>query len=178
MSSNRLEIAMLALVAIGSLFVPTQEAEAGYRRQYYASWSYYPRTNYYYTRYYYQPTSYVSTPSYNYHYVICYPSQPRYRYYYNPVRRRYWGRFEVDKSGKPIGYSMLKPKDQKSSLEDIPESAFPKPSKMPPIPESKDGKLMAPPPKFDADKAKNTPPEKGAVQKKADEQVEAKADDE
>lgn len=160
MSQNRLKFAMFAIVAMGSLFVSTERAEAGYYRQYYTSWTYRPRTRYYYTRYHYRP--YTTTTSYNHHYVIYYPSRPRYRYYYNPVRRVYWGRFEVDANGKPVGYSMLKPADQKSSLDDIPESAFPKPSEMPQIPDSKDGKQMTPPPKFDEKKAKQESAEDSA----------------
>lgn len=151
-NAKGLKIAMLALVAIGSLSSPgLQEAQAGFqRRQYYTSWTYRPRTRYYYSRYYHRPN--VRTRSYNYHYVICYPSRPRYRYYYNPVRRVYWGRYEVDEKGKAIGYSMLKPEDRKSSLEEIPEKAFPKASKMPPVPESKDGEQMAAPPTLDFNK--------------------------
>lgn len=154
MAGKRLELAIFAIVALGSLFpISGGEAEAGYyRRQYYTTWTYRPRTQYYYTRYYYRP--YVRARTFSYHYVIYFPSRPRYRYYYNPVRRVYWGRFEVDAKGKPVGYSMLKPADQKGSLEEIPETAFPKPSDMPPIPESKDGELMSAPPKFEADKAK------------------------
>jgi len=148
MTGKRFRLAMFALLAIGSLMPMAREAEAGvYRRQYYSAWRYRPRTTYYYTRYYYRPL--VRTQTYNYHYVICYPSRPRYRYYYNPVRRVYWGRFEVDENGKALGYSLLKPEDRKSSLEEIPESAFPNPGKMPLIPESKDSKQMAAPPELD-----------------------------
>jgi|GEM_PF-3105329 len=154
MTGKKLEIAMYALIAVTSLFTIPEKAEAGfYRRQYYSSWSYRPRRRYYYTRYYYRPV--VRTRTYSYHYVIYYPSRPRYRYYYNPVRRVYWGRYEVDAKGKPLGYSMLKPEDRKSSLEAIPEFAFPKPTNMPAIPESKDGEEMAPPPSIDVDAVKN-----------------------
>lgn len=153
MPGKKLEIAMFALIAITSLFTIPEPAEARvYRRQYYSSWSYRPRTRYYYTRYYYRPA--IRTRTYSYHYVIYYPSRPRYRYYYNPVRRVYWGRYEVDAKGKPLGYSMLKPEDRKSSLEEIPDSAFPKPTKMPVIPEAKDGEQMAPPPTIDVDSLK------------------------
>lgn len=153
MTGRKFEIMMYTLLAVTSLFTVPEKVEArSYRRQYYSSWSYRPRTRYYYTRYYYRP--YVRTRSYSYHYVIYYPSRPRYRYYYNPVRRVYWGRYEVDAKGKPIGYSMLKPDDRKTSLEEIPESAFPKPTKMPTIPEAKDGKQMDPPPAIDVDEIK------------------------
>lgn len=154
MFSKRFQVFAFALVTIGTLIPAAQEAEAGfYRHQYYTSWSYRPRTRYYFTRYYYHPV--VRAPSYHYHYVIYYPSRPRYRYYYNPVRRVYWGRFEVDDKGKAVGYSMLKPEDQKSSLEAIPDSAFPKPSKMPNIPDAKDQEQMLPPPEVDIEKAKS-----------------------
>jgi hypothetical protein len=117
-------------------------ARAGlYYRQYYSSWNYYPQYNYYYSNYYYQPTS--DYQGYNYHYCIYYPSYPNYVYYYNPYRHTYWGR--LDLKGKPgHQYSLLADKDRKEKLKDIPETAFPTPGKMPPIPESKDGAAMEP----------------------------------
>ena len=138
---------LFILVFLGSLFTHDQADAAsgyGYRRHYYTCWTYRPATNYYYSRYYYRPTTY--TTSYSYHYVIRYRSQPRYYYYYNPVRRTYWGRYEFDANGKALGYSLLKPEDRKTSLAEIPESAFPKPAKMPQIPDSDDGVQMIPPP--------------------------------
>ena len=58
-------------------------------------------------------------------------------YYYNHVRKVYWGRFDLEgKDGEQ--YSLLKEADQKENLDDIPEKAFPKPGKMPVIPESED----------------------------------------
>ncbi len=45
-------------------------------------------------------------------------------------------------------YSLLEDKDRKKELKDIPESAFPKPAKMPAVPESSDGVgIEAPPPR-------------------------------
>jgi len=112
-----------------------KEAEAGYRH-YYSSWSYYPSSSYYYRTYYYRPVRTYST--YHYHYCIYYPRSPRYVYFYNPVRRVYWGRF--DTQGKPgAQYSLLDVKDRKENLEEIPESAFPEPGAMPEIPDSNDG---------------------------------------
>ena len=118
----------------------TQNAEAAYRlrRSYYSSWSYYPQRTYYYRYYYYKPT--VSYTTYKYHYCIYYTNQPRYVYYYNPTRKVYWGRYDLEKKG----YSMLDEKDRKGKLEDIPESAFPAPGKMPAIPESEDGATVPP----------------------------------
>ena len=113
-----------------------------YGRQYYSSWSYQPTRRYYVRRFYYRPTT--TYTSYKYHYCVYYPrtysNAPRYRryvYFYNPVRRVYWGRFDLD--GEPgKQYSLLKEEDRKGNLDDIPEDAFPKPGKMPVIPESSD----------------------------------------
>src|SRR5262249_30566615 len=77
------------------------------------------------------------------HRCIYYPAQPKYVYYYNPVSKKYWGRFDVDAAG----YSLLEEKDRAALLADVPESAFPKPGPMPAIPGSKDGPAMDRPPK-------------------------------
>lgn len=122
----------MALGAMGNV------SEAGYR-QYYSSWSYYPSSSYYYTTYYYQPYSTYS--GYNYHYCIYYPSQPNYVYYYNPYSRQYWGRLDLNGKDGAV-YSILDPKDRKTNLSEIPESAFPKPAAMPVIPESTDNVQM------------------------------------
>jgi hypothetical protein len=137
---------IVALTFIGTAVSLSPQADAASygRRQYYSTWTYHPTQQYHYCRYYYRPT--VVTTTYHYHYVISYPSRPRYRYYYNPVRRVYWGRYEVDCHGNAVGYSMLKPEHRKSKLSDIAESDFPSATKMPPVPESKDGELMAAPP--------------------------------
>lgn len=115
-------------------------AHALYGRQYYGGWSYYPQRSYYYRPYYYQP--YVGA-NYSYHYSIYYPSQPRYVYYYNPVKQYYWGRLDLEAKGDKK-YSLLKEEDRKSNLKDIGENAFPEPAEMPAIPESKDGVKMEP----------------------------------
>lgn len=118
------------------------DADASYR-QYYSGWRYYPQRTYYYTTYYYKPAPTYTT--YSYHYCVYYPSQPRYVYYYNPYSRQYWGRFDLE--GKPgEQYSLLKEEDRKERLEDIPETAFPKPAAMPAVPESQDGAAIEPPP--------------------------------
>ena len=118
--------AALALVFTAGM---TSTANAGYR-QYYARWSYYPKYHYYYRHYYYKP--YASYSGYRYHYCVYYPRR-RYVYYYNPYRRVYWGRYDLESKG----YSLLAKEDRKGSLKDIPESSFPKPGGMPAIPESK-----------------------------------------
>ena len=76
-------------------------------------------------------------------FCIYYPAHPRYVYYFDPVKHHYWGR--LDAKGEPgHQYSLLDPKDRKEKLKDIPEEAFPKAGKMPPIPESSDGTPMEP----------------------------------
>jgi hypothetical protein len=133
---------VVAAVAVAGL-MSGNSSEAGYRgyaRHYYSSWSYYSYRNYYYSTYYYYPTTYATT--YNYHYVVHYPSQPRYYYYYNPVRRSYWGRYDLQAEG----YSLLAEKDRKEHLSDIPESAFPTPGMLPAVPGTEDSLTMAVPP--------------------------------
>ena len=121
----------LALLALTALAGP---AQAHYGRQYYGGWNYYSDYGYYYRSYYYQP---YAGGDYHYHYCIYYPSQPSYVYYYNPYHHYYWGRLDMTAKGENR-YSLLDEKDRKSSVKEIPESAFPKPGKMPNIPESKD----------------------------------------
>jgi hypothetical protein len=131
--------AAAALVMAAAMFAPSQ-AQAQYGRQYYTTWSYYPTYGYYYTYYRYLPVATATT--YSYHYCTYYPSRPRYVYYYNPVRRVYWGRYDLEKQG----YSMLEEKDRKADLNDIPETAFPEPGKMPNVPEVGDALAMDKPP--------------------------------
>jgi hypothetical protein len=142
---------MLSLGALVLLALLAFDARAeALRRQYYgSSWSYYPQRTYYYNYYYFKP--YVEATDYSYHYCIYYPTQPRYIYYYNPVKQVYWGRY--DTQGKEGAcYSLLKDEDRKKKLEDIPETAFPKPGEMPRIPESKDDERILPPPVEDLPK--------------------------
>lgn len=116
----------LTALAMGS----NDTAEAGYTHGY-SSWNYHPTRSYYYSRYTYTPVTTVTTTT-RYHYCVHVPSRPRYVYYYNPVRRVYWGRYDIEAKG----YSMLKEEDRKDKLEDIPESAFPEPGEMPDAPDS------------------------------------------
>ena len=139
---NRILCRVLLCLAVASCFVVPGTAQAGrYYRQRYSSWSYHPTRSYYYTRYTYHPVVSTTTTTYKFHYAIHYPTRPRYVYYYNPVRRVYWGRYDIQEAG----YSLLKEEDRKEKLDDIPESAFPKPGEMPAIPESSDGEKMVKP---------------------------------
>jgi len=116
------------------------EAHYAYRQYYDTSWSYYPAQNYHYRRYYYRPA--VNVTTYSYHYTIYYTARPRYVYYYNPVKKYYWGRYDLEAKG----YSMLKEEDRKEKLTDIKEEAFPKPGLMPAIPDSADNEKIEIPP--------------------------------
>ena len=135
-------IRALSLVAV---LVCTVPAAAAYgQRQYYdTTWAYSQNNSYYYTSYYFQPV--IAQTTYSYHYCIYYPSQPQYIYYYNPSSQVYWGRYEIGSKGDKR-YSMLAEKDRKKDRKDIPESAFPKPGKMPTIPGAKDDVAIEPPP--------------------------------
>jgi len=132
---------LVAVSAVAIVAIDSTKVEAAYRaRQYYGGWSYNPIQRYHHRTYYYLPT--VTSTTYSYHYVVSYPAQPRYYYYYNPVSRQYWGRYDLEEKG----YSMLDEKDRKEELKDIPEKAFPKPAKMPAIPEVKDEVTIEVPP--------------------------------
>lgn len=136
--SRRAALCFLTLVLMaGSL----QTSDAGYNyaaRHYYSGWSYYPSRTYYYSYYYYKPSANYN--GYAHHYCVYYPTRPRYVYYYNPSRRVYWGRYDLEQKG----YSLLAEADRKADLQDIPETAFPKPAEMPVIPDAEDGERMLP----------------------------------
>ena len=129
-------MAALLVAALVACSGTRAEAYGGY----YSGYTHYPSHGYYASYYYYKP--YVSYPSYNYHYCVYYPSTPRYVYYYNPYKRQYWGRYDLDQKG----YSLLAVNDRKEKLADIPESAFPKPGEMPLDPDSTDGSRIPVPP--------------------------------
>lgn len=143
-----LAIGLLVVASVGTA------CAAYYVRQYYSGWNRHAKQNYYYRHYYYKPTA--SYSGYRHHYCIYYPSRPQYYYFYNPYRRQYWGRCPVDSNGESL-YSMLEEKDRKSSVKDIPESAFPKPTTAPPIPEATDDeKLDLPPDDIPAEALQNS----------------------
>lgn len=129
-----------AAVVAATLLVAAGLEAGFFRRHYYSRWSHYPERSYHYSYYYYKP--YASYAKYDYHYCVYYPSRPNYVYYYNPYQKVYWGRYDLEQKG----YSTLAEADRKPTLGDIPEEAFPEPSKMPAIPESEDGETMAEPP--------------------------------
>jgi hypothetical protein len=128
----RLPLVGGALVLLAGLFLaaPTQ-ADYGSSSQYYGGW--HQHKNYYYRTYYYKPRP--TYAGYRHHYVVYHPQRPNHYYYYNPYRKVYWGRCPVDSHGEEA-YSHLAEGDQRGNLEEIKESAFPAPGKMPLIPES------------------------------------------
>lgn len=133
-SRRCLLFALLATCGV-SLSAATAEAQSYAPRQYYGHWQKPPSAKFHYRHYYYKPTPTYS--GYKHHYVVHIPSKPKHVYYYNPYKKQYWGRCEIDHGGQPL-YSMLAEKDRRPNLKDIPESAFPPPSPVPPIPESTD----------------------------------------
>lgn len=82
------------------------------------------------------------------HYAIYYNSRRhrRYIYYYNPRKRKYWGRLNV----QTCSYSLLANKDKKEKLSDIPENAFPEEAELPPpepgMATAEEEERMLPPP--------------------------------
>jgi hypothetical protein len=160
MSTPRHVQAIFAALVGAALVVTAASAVAqagASRRQYYNDWNFYPQFGYYYISYYYQPSP--RDNGYKYQFCLFYPSNPRFVYYFDPALHRYWGR--LDMKGTPgHQFSLLAEKDRKEKLKDIPEDAFPKPGKMPPIPESKDGTAMEPIrflPNLPAEPEKSTP---------------------
>jgi hypothetical protein len=117
--------------------------QAAAYRQYYSNWVSAPERGYSYCVYYFKPNA--ADTEYQQHYCIAHPRRPNYVYYYNPATKAFWGRYLVSSGDRPH-YSELAEKDRKGSLDQIPESAFPEPGAMPPIPRSTDGALMLPPP--------------------------------
>ena len=111
-------------------------------RQYYSGWHKSPTQSYHYRVYYYKPTP--TYTGYRHHYVIHHPQRPSHYYFYNPVKRAYWGRCPVESSGQPQ-YSLLAEKDRKANLDEIGESAFPKPGPMPQVPDAEGLTLDLPP---------------------------------
>ena len=86
-----------------------------------------------------------SQSGYRHHYVIHHPRYPKHCYFYNPVRRVYWGRCAVGQVGTGQ-YSLLAEADRKGDLNEIPESAFPAPGPMPIVPGAEDDLRLDPPP--------------------------------
>ena len=84
---------------------------------------------------------------YRHHYVIYYPSRPKYYYYYNPYKKSVLGSLPLllQRRRASIRCSRRR-KVAKAIFAQIPEAAFPKPTATPPIPEATDGEKLDLPP--------------------------------
>lgn len=120
-----------------------QDSHCATPRQYYSEWEKHPQQDYHYRKYYYKPKD--DYAGYKHHYVVHTPKKPDYNYYYNPYKKKYWGRCPANHGGKPM-YSHLAPQHRHASLEAIPEAHFPEFGALPPIPESNDGHFLDLPP--------------------------------
>lgn len=132
----------LATAALAIFFLAMSEApEAQARGPRYYAGGYSSRmagSGYSYRTYRYHSPRYGG---YRYHVATYHPRYPRHVYYYNPYTRKYWGRYDLVSGG----YSQLQEEDKRESLADIPDSAFPTPTQMPPPEAGMEG-LMLPPP--------------------------------
>jgi hypothetical protein len=129
----------LFLVLVILLTAVCAQAYPEMPRQYYTPWKKHATKSYYWRYYYYKPTA--KAADYSYHYAIYYPSRGKKIYYYNPHKKVYWGAYDVEAKG----YSLLAMEDRREHLDDIPDKAFPKPGRLPPIPDSEDGEALAVP---------------------------------
>jgi len=130
-------MAALPLVAASALAIGDDYSP----RQYYGAWEH--RRSYSYRTYYYKPTP--TYAGYRHHYVVSYPHDHQHYYYYNPYKKTFWGRCNAYSEGQPY-YSRLPEEYQRSSLAEIPESAFPPQGPLPGIPEAQDGSRLDLPP--------------------------------
>lgn len=129
MGNNNL--AGLVALGLGLLAGMPGAAKAAYSPMYRGS-------GYYYRNYTYYSKAYRQN---RYHMAVYHPAKPRYVYYYNPYKGRYWGRYDR-MTGK---YSLLPVALRRRQLSEIPESAFPPGGAMPPA-EPGDETPMPPPP--------------------------------
>lgn len=134
---------LLASFCIGILWNASASAGDHGPRQFYSGWQFQQQGNFYHRNLYYKPTP--DFHGFKHHHVIRPQHDPKHLYFFNPYKGQFWGRCPADYGDKPV-YSLLAPKDRKATLEEIPESAFPKAAALPPIPESTDGELLDLPP--------------------------------
>jgi len=153
---------VILLAGVAGAVSSANTAEAGYR-QYYSAWSHHASNGYFYRHYYFKPAPQFKV--YHHNFCIYFPSKPRYVYFYNPVRRVYWGRFDTQ-GRKGAQYSLLDEADQSGDLKSIPGSAFPPPGAMPAIPNAVDTEPMEPVTDLPAFKKK---PRKKVAEKTAEE---------
>ena len=136
-------VALATAVAISALAATSSRAaDQFHARQHFGDWHRHP-SGFHYRPYYYTP--HQQFVGFKHHYVIHYKARPQHHYFYNPYKKQFWGRCPVATEGK-ASYSLLAEKDRGGDINKIPESAFPEPGRMPPIPESSDGATLDLPP--------------------------------
>lgn len=133
----------VACLALGRISAAQQEDGEDAPRQFYSEWKKHGEFKYHYRSYNYKPSE--SSDEYRVHYVVLHESRPDYLYFYNPYKKKYWGRCPAHQEGRQV-YSLLPAKYRRERLSEIPESAFPPLGKLPPIPESTDGATLVLPP--------------------------------
>lgn len=115
-------------------------------RQYYSdNWEQSPGGRFYFLRYYYRPAA--TDIEFQMHYVVWYPGEKDYYYYYNPSKQKYWCRALSQSRPSMNIWQVLDDPELSGQLADIAEQTWDtKQRKRPPIPNSTDGTLMDPPP--------------------------------
>jgi hypothetical protein len=133
---------VLILCGIGRpVFAETHDANGLSPRQYYSDWV--SGSEFSYRAYYYKPSPEYA--GFKTQFVIYTPEKPDYLYYFNPYEKKFWGRIKLFRDGEPF-YSILREEDRKNVLAEIPESAFPEPGPLPPMPDVADNILLDLPP--------------------------------
>jgi hypothetical protein len=76
--------------------------------------------------------------------LIHYPDRPKFFYYFDPVERKYFGRYRV--GALPAeAFQMVHPAERKATLKDIMEASFRTLGSMPTIPQITKLKMTTPP---------------------------------
>jgi hypothetical protein len=134
---NRTLTLLVLAFLLGAAQTPARTEDP---RQSYSAWRKHAEKPYYYRWYYFKPSADDKEPQY--HYGIYYPSRGKRVYFFNPSSRKFWGYYDMEAKG----YSLLPPEKRRERIDDIPAEAFPRPGKMPPLPDSTDGTTMLEPP--------------------------------
>ncbi len=134
---------LFAIVGLVTPGIQTASGAPAAVRQYYSEWQKNTKDNYFYRELYYKPTT--DYDGFKHHMVVFFPAKPQHLYFYNPYKKVYWGRCPSEQSG-PGTYSLLREADRRGLVSEIPETAFPRPGALPPLPDATDGvKLDLPP---------------------------------
>ena len=132
-------LCLFCTTAWGEAYRPRQYSSSP--RQYYSSWNKHPNRTYYYRTLYFKPSPTYS--GYKHHYCIYYKARPQHVYFFNPYKKKFWGRCHINHGGQ---YSILAAVDRRADVNEIPEGAFTDPGDPPPLPEAEDGILLDLPP--------------------------------